>query len=174
MCLPIRPGFVTVMISFVPAGSTRWKRAIRVSVAVCAQRRAGQPRPMQRSVMRAPRGARTVSSVIRAPERVRRPPIRTTGIGRIRRGAAAVLSSTSVAGGATAGGAAAAGGVAGAGSGVAVNSGSGVAVGVGDGVGTGAAATAPLGPEIAQAVPSSLRTVSITRRRLPRSASVAV
>ena len=119
--------------------------------------------------MRAPRGARTVSSVIRAPERVSRPRIRTSGAGRIIRGGrAAASSSTSTRSGAGAAGAA------GSGEGAAGGSGDGDGDGEGEGAGSGAGATAALSADSAHDQPSLLRTTSSTRRREPRSAAVTV
>src|SRR4051794_34486436 len=46
-----------------------------------ALRANGQPRPVQRTVMRTPGPVRTLRRVMRAPVRVRRPAIRTMGTG---------------------------------------------------------------------------------------------
>src|SRR3954467_11175098 len=76
------------MVSRTPARRSRSKRRTCQSFVACATRRAGQPRPAQTTVMRAPRGARTVSRVTRAPESVSRPLMRMTGNGRSMRGLA--------------------------------------------------------------------------------------
>jgi len=123
--------------------------------------------------MRAPRGARTVSSVIRAPERVSCPRIRTNGAGRIiRGGCAAAASSTWMRSGDGADGAAGSGEGAAGGSGDGDGEGEGDGDGEGEGEGSGAGVTAALSFDSARDEPSSLRTSSSTRSREPRSASV--
>jgi len=167
VCLPIRPGLVTLITSRVPAANACWKRATRVTEAVRTQRRAGQALPRQRTAMRAPRGARTVSSVTRAPERVRRPRILTTGVGSIMRTEEAFwVPLTSPAGaGARGTGAAGTGAVTGSGCGTGR-----LGSGDGSGEGSGSTVTAAVEDDSDHAQPSSLRTDSRTRRYVPRSA----
>ena len=86
---PIRPGLRTTMLSRVPA--RRWRSNVRSrpAAAARAKRRTGQELPRQRTETDDPRGARTESRVIWAPDAVSRPAMRTTGNGfMIRRPAA--------------------------------------------------------------------------------------
>src|SRR6185436_9155947 len=86
--LPTKPGIETTIVSRTPARSGRSNSRNRCSAAVDARRRAGQPLPRHSITIRAPFGARTVSSVTRAPAVPIRPLIRTTGNGSRRRGRA--------------------------------------------------------------------------------------
>src|SRR5215218_880185 len=67
--LPITPGARTNSSSWTPAGSTRSNapRRSRPVTEVRRWERRGQPRPEQRAVTVAPSGARTLSTLIRAP-----------------------------------------------------------------------------------------------------------
>jgi hypothetical protein len=91
----MKPGLETVMVSRTPARRSASKRRMCHSFTACATRRAGQPLPAHTTVMRAPRGARTVSRVTCAPEAVSRPLMRMTGNGRRMRGLAGVAGLTS-------------------------------------------------------------------------------
>jgi hypothetical protein len=84
----MKPGFDTTIVSRTPARSERSNVRNRCSAAVEALRCLGQPAPRQLITIRAPLGARTVSSVTRAPALPIRPLIRTTGNGSSSRGAA--------------------------------------------------------------------------------------
>ena len=91
--LPILVGLVTNTWIRAPARSERCSRPkrtrpVRVERArtIALDARRGQPRPLQSASTRAPRGARTDRTRMRAPVRVSRPAMRTIGNGLSSRG----------------------------------------------------------------------------------------
>jgi hypothetical protein len=177
---PMKPALVTRTSSRVPALSARSKGRSRPVDAGDVYRREGQSLPRHVTMTREPRGARTLSSVTRAPPAVSTPLIRTTGNGRRSLGGGADVA-TGAANTAGTGDADAVTTVVCVGAvgvavsvGVAVGVGDGVGVGVGDavgtavGVGVGAGATMAVGPERFSSEPSPF----VTRRRT-RSTAVA-
>src|SRR5687767_11271701 len=100
--------------------------------------------------------------------RLSRPRMRTTGCGRIILGEVVVTGSTAPVGGVGASAKGAGGG------GAAVGCGSGSEVGSGAGAGAGRVVTTSVEDETRHSVAPRYRTVSMTRKRLSRSASVTV
>ena len=72
-----------MIVSFVPARSSRSNCWMWKSAVAWATSRSGHVLPSQVSVMRTPLGALTVSSATSAPSLVRLPLMRTVGYGRI-------------------------------------------------------------------------------------------
>src|SRR4051794_19757701 len=72
-------GLVTVIVSLVPARNSRSNCWMWKSDVACATSRSGHALPSHVSVMRTPRGARTVSSATFAPLLVSVPLMRTIG-----------------------------------------------------------------------------------------------
>src|SRR5436190_82909 len=77
----MRPGRVTRICSWMPACRKRSKPCRRTLALGSVRLLTGQPWPTQRALTLAFFGPRTESSVIRAPVRLKKPRIRTTGNG---------------------------------------------------------------------------------------------